>query len=66
MREYGSFQTKNICMKIRMLIENIFNPFCECDIIILINYMGIPGGEILIGIYSFIDHWRQNNSTLLT
>ena len=53
MRKYGSFQTKNRCMKIRMLIEKIFNPFCECDI----NLMEIPGGEILIGIYySFIDH----------
>ena len=62
MRKYGSFQTKNRCMKIRMLIEKIFNPICECDI----NLMGIPGGEILIGIYySFIDHWRQIQSNLL-
>ena len=43
-------KTKNRCMKIRMLIEKIFYPFCECDI----NLMGIPGGEILIGIFSFI------------
>ena len=58
MREYGSFQTKNICMKIRMLIENIFNPFCECDIIILINYIYSRWIIVFLLIIIFICHFE--------